>query len=515
MSRPPPPAATVAPGVIRRIVRLLSWVRRPEFLVFLPAITLAGFWLGGERVLLLLALGLPLMFAVTGASRVKIGPAPDEGASLSRVISAMDAVLPGLADSGRSMACLVIRFDDLDDLLDRHGRSAQAEVLMRCEDRIRGVLRMGDLVAQMQGGSFTVVLAPVRRLDLETLVQLSARLQESITIPISLGAAQIYVTVSVGFCIAGRAPELTGRSVLDAAQIAADEAGRNGPGAIRAYSAEMSRKQAARDALRDQIEAALETGQIHPHFQPQISTDTGEVSGVEALARWHHPERGCLSPSEFLPAVEGHDLTERLGEVMLFHALTALTDWDRRGLRVPTVSVNFSASELRNPRLPERLKWELDRFELTPDRLTVEILETVIASSENDMVVANIAALAAMGCGIDLDDFGTGHASITTIRRFAVRRLKIDRSFITRVDQDREQQKMVSAIVSLAERLGLETLAEGVETAAEHAMLSQLGCGHVQGFGLARPMPLAEATDWIGRHARRQDRIPRIGARSQ
>ena len=503
---------------VQRIVRLLSWVRRAEFLVFLPAITLAGFWMGGERVLLLLALGLPLLFAVTGASSTSSAAHPhggEDGPTIGRALAALDAMLPTLQDSGRRTACLVIQFDDLEKLLDRHGRSAQAEVLARCEDRIRGALRMGDLVAHLQGGSFAVVLAPVRRLDLETLVQLSVRLQEAVTAPISLGAAQIYVTCSVGFCIGGRSPEPTGRSLLDAAQIAADEAARHGPGAIRAFSAEMTRKQASRDAMRDQIEAALENGQIRPHFQPQISTDTGEISGFEALARWHHPDRGCLAPSEFLPAVEGGDLTDRLGEVMLFHALTALTDWDRKGLRVPTISVNFSASELRNPRLPERLKWELDRFDLTPDRLTIEILETVIASSENDMVVSNIAALAALGCGVDLDDFGTGHASITTIRRFAVRRLKIDRSFVTKVDQDREQQKLVSAIVSLAERLGLETLAEGVETAAEHAMLSQLGCGHVQGYGLARPMPLDETTDWITRHASRQDRIPRIGLRSR
>ncbi|NGM45072.1 GGDEF domain-containing protein [Rhodobacter sp. SGA-6-6] len=502
-----------SPSAVQRLMRLLAWVRRPEFLVFLPAITLAGFWMGGERVLLLLAVGLPLLFSLSGPSL----PATAEGREgpvLARVIGTLDAILPGLAASGRATACLVIRFDDPGDLLDRHGRAAQAEVLARCEDRIRGALRMGDLVAPMQDGSFTVVLAPVRRLDLETLVQMCARLQEAITAPVSLGAAQVYVTASLGFCIAGRPAEPTGAALLDAAQVAADEAARHGPGAIRAWSAEMSRKQAARDAIRDQIEAALEDGQIRAHFQPQISTDTGEISGMEALARWHHPDRGCLAPSEFLPAVEGSDLTERLGEVMLFHALTALADWDRKGLRVPTVSVNFAASELRNPRLPDRLKWELDRFDLTPDRLTVEILETVIASSGNDMVVSNIAALAAMGCGIDLDDFGTGHASITTIRRFAVRRLKIDRSFVTRVDQDREQQKMVSAIVSLAERLGLETLAEGVETPAEHAMLSQLGCGHVQGYGLARPMPLEEATDWIARHRARRDRIPSIGART-
>jgi len=502
---------------IQRALRILSLVRRPEFLVFLPAITLSGFWMGGERVLLLLALGLPLLFAVTGPARTGLAPAAlgEEGSAINRAIAAMDSILTILHETGRNTACVVIQFDDLASLLDRHGRSAQAEVLSRCEDRIRGVLRTGDLVAPLQGGNFAIVLSPVRRLDLETMVQMAARLQEAVTSPVSLGAAQLYVTCSIGFCIGGRSPEATGRSLLDAAQIAADEALRHGPGGIRVFSPDMSRKQAARDAMRDQIEAALENGQIRPHFQPQISTDTGKISGFEALARWHHPERGCLSPAEFLPTVEGNDLTERLGEVMLFHALTALTDWDSKGYRVPNISVNFSAGELRNPRLPERLKWELDRFDLTPERLTIEILETVIASSENDMIVSNIAALAAMGCGIDLDDFGTGHASITTIRRFAVRRLKIDRSFVTKVDQDREQQKLVSAIVSLAERLGLETLAEGVETAGEHAILAQLGCAHVQGFGIARPMPLDETTEWIARHMGRQDRIPRIGQRSR
>lgn len=206
-------------------------------------------------------------------------------------------------------------------------------------------------------------------------------------------------------------------------------------------------------------------------------------------------------------------MTDRLAEIMLYNALSALVTWDKAGLKVPSVAVNFSASELRNPRLPERIKWELDRFDLQPARLTIEILETVVAQAGNDVIVSNIARLAELGCGIDLDDFGTGHASISTIRRFAVRRLKIDRSFVTRVDQDREQQKMVSAIVSLADRLGLQTLAEGVETAGEHAMLSQLGCGHVQGFGLARPMPLEATTEWIIQHAARTDRLPRIGAR--
>lgn len=200
---------------------------------------------------------------------------------------------------------------------------------------------------------------------------------------------------------------------------------------------------------------------------------------------------------------------------MLFNALTALSRWDKAGLGVPTVAVNFSAAELRNPRLAEKLKWELDRFGLDPRRLSVEILEDVVAETDNDVIVSNIANLARMGCGIDLDDFGTGHASITSIRRFAVRRIKIDRSFVTKVDEDREQQKMVSAILSMAERLGLASLAEGVETPGEHAMLSQLGCGDVQGFGIARPMPVDETMDWIERHRARPAAAPRIGHRAR
>jgi EAL domain-containing protein (putative c-di-GMP-specific phosphodiesterase class I) len=199
---------------------------------------------------------------------------------------------------------------------------------------------------------------------------------------------------------------------------------------------------------------------------------------------------------------------------MVYQSLLALTRWDKAGFSVPGVAVNFSKSELRNPSLPSKLKWELDRFDLAPDRLTVEILETVIAETDNDVIVANIAALSQMGCGIDLDDFGTGHASITSIRRFAVRRLKIDRSFVTKVDEDREQQKIVSAVLSMAERLGMETLAEGVETQGEHAMLAQLGCGHVQGFGIARPMPIEETLEWIARHLARLAGTPRIGKRA-
>ncbi len=276
-----------------------------------------------------------------------------------------------------------------------------------------------------------------------------------------MAGAQIEITCSVGFCLASRAPQQTGRGLLDAAQLAADEALRNGPGGIRAYTPGMAATRADQAAQRDELETALDEGRIRAHFQPQVSTDTGEITGFEALARWHHAERGLVSPAEFLPAIDDAGLSERLSEVMLYNAMTALARWDKAGLGVPSVAVNFSAAELRNPRLPEKIKWELDRFGLEPQRLTVEILETVVARADNDVIVRNVATLAALGCGVDLDDFGTGHASITNIRRLQLRRLKIDRSFVARVDEDRNQQQIVSAILSMAERLGLDTLAEG------------------------------------------------------
>ncbi len=506
------------PGLSALARGLVGWVRRPELFLFLPALTLAAFWLGGERALVLLALGAPLVFAFAGAFRYRSDMLPGglSGIALRpQVIGALDAALREAGTTGRTTACLVVQIDEPDLLLDRHGRAAQTEVLTSCCERLCAVLRDGDTVARLEGGGFAVALRAVARLDLETMVQLSARLQAALAPPVAVDAARLYVTVSVGFCLAARAPEATGRAMLDAAQVAADGALRNGPGAVRAYQPDMARKRADRDAYRRELESALDQGQIRPHFQPQLSTDTGAVTGFEALARWQHPDRGLVPPAEFLPAIEDAGLSERLGEVILYQSLLALCRWDKAGFRVPRVGVNFSAAELRNPKLPEKVAWELDRLDLKPDRLAVEILETVVAQTDNDVITRNIARLVDLGCGIDLDDFGTGHASITNIRRFKVRRLKIDRSFVTRLDQDREQQKVVAAVLSLAERLGLETLAEGVETPGEHAMLAQLGCGHVQGFGIGRPMPF-EATDaWLTAHQSRNASPVLLGHRAR
>jgi EAL domain-containing protein (putative c-di-GMP-specific phosphodiesterase class I) len=346
------------------------------------------------------------------------------------------------------------------------------------------------------------------------MVRIADRLQLVAQQPMLLGSDTVQLTCCIGFCHARQIERATGRTMLDAAQVATDEAMQHAPGAIRAYTFDLARARTDRDALRAGFAAAVAEGQVRAHFQQQVSTDSGAVSGMEALARWHHPDRGLLAPGAFLPAIEGTDLMALLGEAMLTQSLGALRGWDLAGFRVPAVSVNFSARELADPELPERLLWQLDRHGLAPDRLTVEVLESVVAKDCDDIIVRNIERIAGMGCGVDMDDFGTGNASITSIRRFALRRLKIDRSFVRAVDGNRDQQQLVTAILSLAERLGLETLAEGVETQGEHAMLAQLGCGHVQGFVVARPMPMEEVGPWLADHRGRLAKALRIGVRS-
>lgn len=498
--------------------RICRAMMRADVLIFLPAATLAAFWLGGERALIVTAICAPLVLALGRMAlprndRLTVAESSGVTAMRPHVVEAIDRILLDAPMNGRTTVCLVIQFDGADDLLDRHGRAAQTEVLARCIDRICGALRQGDTVARLEGGGFAVALAPIRRADLESALQVAARIQEAVSPPISIDAARLYVTCSIGLILPAQLAQPSGRRLLDAAQIAADEALRNGPSAIRAWAPDMARHRADRDAFRDELETALDEGQIHAWFQPQVSTDTGEITGFEALARWQHPARGLIPPADFLPAIDEAGLSERLAEVMLFNALSALSRWDAAGLAIPTVAVNFSAAELRNPRLAEKVRWELDRFDLPTERLSVEILETVVAAADNDVIVSNIAALAQMGCRIDLDDFGTGHSSMLNLRRFSVRRIKIDRSFVTRMDEDRSQQDMVAAILSLAERLGIEALAEGVETPGEHAALAQLGCQHVQGFGIARPMPFDQTPDWILRHRTLLTATQRLGFR--
>ncbi len=483
----------------------------PQTLAFLPALTLAGYWIAGEAGLVLLALLLPIAiagfahFGRDDAAETRDLRDPVTGVPLRDYgIAWTDRFLASSVTRLETTACLAVGIDEFAEVASRHGPETGTLILQACADRIRGAMRDGDLVVRLDGPRFAAVVTSGRRADLETLIQLSSRIQRSVEDAISIDGIRIFVSASVGFATPRKCDEPTGAALIEAAEDALRDATANGTGMIRAFSPEIQQRARERSALTADLPMALETDQIVPFFQPQVNTLTGDITGFEVLARWHHPGRGLIPPGEFLGAAEDLGLLERLGEVMLYHTLNALRAWDAAGLGVPNLSVNFSGAELRNPVIVEKIRWELDRFEIDPSRLTIEVLETVIAQTANDTVVRNLRAFSDLGCRIDLDDFGTGHASIAAIKRFSVGRIKIDRSFVTHLDSDLEQQNIVAAILTLAQRLELDTLAEGVETPGEHAVLKQLGCDCVQGYGLAHPMPFQDVEPWVIEHRRAQ-----------
>ena len=502
------------PAMLTRLRRQMTILMLgPPALAFLPAISLTAYWFGGEGALIVFAALLPVLYLVGGGVDDRLilqGEAVKGVLQRSAFEELTEEIYARTSQSGREAAAFFILIDDFDQLIERHGQAAADVVVQRTGERLQSVLRGDDNIGQMGDARFAICTEPVRHLDLELCIQMASRMQTATEEPISVDGTSVFVSVCVGFCQHSRTPGKSGAEWLQAAATALREAHRRGPSAIRAFSDQMRHDTEARAELREDVAQALNSGQIQPWFQPQISTDTGQITGFEALARWTHPDRGLLSPAVFLPAIEQAGQLERLAEVMIYHSFAALKAWDAAGVDVPQVGVNFAGSELSNPKLQEKIKWELDRFELSPNRLAVEVLETVVAGAPDDMITLNINALGKLGCRIDLDDFGTGHASIASIRRFSVSRIKIDRSFVMKADRDPEQQRMISAILTMAERLQLETLAEGVETVGEHVLLAQLGCDHVQGFGIGRPMPFEQTLDWIDRHTTKLEDVPRI-----
>ncbi|MFK7746625.1 MAG: putative bifunctional diguanylate cyclase/phosphodiesterase [Roseobacter sp.] len=493
----------------------------PIVLACVPAACLGLFWVAGERALMTMAFAFPILFLSTYVQsptvREKTGRVPVTGKMNRETFkeTAKDIFASARA-SGLKSATYQIEIDDFDAIVDRYGQSATEKLAETVFERLTNAMREEDAVAQSNDSRFAITLGLVKRLDLELCIQVAGRVQAALEEPFSIDGTTVYITSCVGFCQNTKVMTDDYSAWLQASGHALREAQLHGPGAIRAYSEEMRRKTKHRSELRYDLANALESGQIQAWFQPQISTDTGYVTGFEALARWNHPKRGMIPPNMFLPAVEEAGLLEQLAETMMHHAFTALKAWDNAGAAVPQVGVNFAGPELSNPRLVEKVKWELDRFDLTPDRLAVEVLETVVAGAPDDTITRNINLLGELGCRIDLDDFGTGHASISSIRRFSVSRIKIDRSFVLKADKDPEQQRMISAILTMAERLEVETLAEGVESVGEHALLAQLGCTHVQGFGIGKPMPFHETLDWMKNHnAKLQDAAQIFGNKSR
>lgn len=472
---------------------------RREMVAFLPAVALAGLWFGLDAMALLGATAV----IVAWMTRPLAVPLDDDDAPQTGRIEAetvLGSQIRAAQGTGRSTACLVLGLDEESALARQLTRAEFEEVQARLAERIRASLRETDCIVPLEGMRFAVALTPTHRPDLESMIQLSSRLQANCETPFSISARSVNVTCHVGFCLLSRAPEQTGASLLGAAEAAAAEAARNGPSAIRAYSTEIRKSAHSQSDLGAEFAAALEAGQVVAFFQPQICTDTGEVSGLQAVTHWLHRERGILTEAEIAPALAASGQHQRLAEVMMYQSFNALREMERLFAEPGPISVPLPLPIATDPKLVDRMHWEFDRFDIAPHRLRLVVPQEVTAQIGDEVIGRNIGQAASMGCEIELAGFGTGPTSVAAIRRSGAKRIRIHRSFVTNIDRDPEQQRLVAAIVSFAEGLGLETLADGVSTIGEHAMLAQLGCRHVQGKAISQPMPLDESLDWLEHH---------------
>ena len=479
-------------------VRLAGWFRRPQTIALVPAASLLAYFLGGEAWLVASVIALQSIWLATVLRGERRAAEPRRPLCRPVPRECVETLLEDGAAAGGDLvpAAALLRLDEAEELLERHGTRLFAALEEALTLRLGQSLRAQDAFCALPEARFGIALAPQRGFALNAALAVAQRLQSDLAQPFHFEQVSVWPSVSVGLCLNPASARAAGLGMLEAAGRAARIAVQSGPGGVHSFT-EADRAAPAPNALRGELRRALETGEICAFFQPQIALASGEVSGMETLARWQHPERGLIPPSEFLPLIEAEGLSTRLAERMLRDGLAALNRLDAQGFHVPNVAVNLSAPELGNPTLADAIAWELDRHELAPERLVLEIVETVVTHSDDDVVVKNVARLAALGCGIDLDDFGTGHASIANIRRFAVSRIKIDRSFVTNMHRDPDLRRMVAAILSMAGELGLQSVAEGIESPEEATLLTTMGCEHGQGFGIARPMPAADLVRWM------------------
>lgn len=478
--------------------RLAALLRRTEVVALFPMLVLLAYQTGGTRLVVAAAMILPTLLVLQNIGTpmshrempAMVGQPPGRAAVL--------ALLSRLADlSDADGACLIFEIDDWTELQKRWGNETSANVVDRCRNRLSRMVRSTDLLGDLGDGQFAVVIHTTPTLRLSQRDTMATRLQSALSEPLILGASSVRLTACVGHTSLFTEGDDPAGTTLAAAQTALRAAQSSGPNSIRAHSSTSSASPADRMGLAPDVAAALETGAIRPWFQPQIDVNTGAVTGFEALARWHHPRLGLVGPVHLLPAVTEAGSMAAFSASIRRHALAAVSEWARLGWPDLTVSINASAEELRSPTYAEQIAWDLDSAEIDPGRLIVEVLETVAATSQDDAVMKTLAALRQQGIRLDLDDFGIGQASLLSIRRFGVTRIKIDRSFVIGVDSDPEQRAMVGVIVSLAREMGLATLAEGVETAAERDTLIDLGCDALQGYFLAKPMPFEETQNWL------------------
>jgi diguanylate cyclase (GGDEF)-like protein/PAS domain S-box-containing protein len=427
----------------------------------------------------------------------------------SEVLGRIQAcILRAHQQPGYHFAVLFMDFDRFKQVNDTLGHGVGDELLRQIAQRLQDSLRPGDafvqtsdfsqMAARIGGDEFVVLLDDIRG-DLDAQV-VAARLLDVLSQPYQLGPHKLSSSASIGIVTTEYMGE-DADSVLRDADIAMYEAKREGRGRYVMFEPWMRKRVRDDVALESDLRQALERGELYVEYQPVLRLADGGLAGVEALARWRHPQRGMVSPLAFIPVAEAGGLIGPIGQFVL---RTACGEFMRLqaelGAQAPvTVAVNLSRAQLRQPGLVAEVQEVLRDSGLQPGQLMMEVTESLAA--QDDMVQATLRDLRGLGVVLSLDDFGTGYSSLSCLHELPVNVVKIDRSFVAQALSSDYHRVMIEATIRMAQTLGLTTVAEGIETPAQAELMKTLGCGKGQGFLYSRPLDAAALVDWIARRS--------------
>jgi len=458
-----------------------------------------------RRLYLILGIGLLLLYGalyriVAGASR-RLRRQADENQRQARHDSLTglpnrawfyDQTEELLADrrGGRSGAVMIMDLDRFKEVNDTLGHHAGDLLLQAAATRIRRAVRDSDVVSRLGGDEFAVVLPGSSR---ESAVEVATRVRETLLESFSVSGATVDIEASIGIALF---PEHAGdvSTLLQRADIAMYKAKESHAGHVF-YSEELDHGSPSQLSLVGELRRAIERDELVLHYQPKAALGSGEVTHVEALVRWQRPEHGLVPPNEFIPLAEHTGLIKQLSSHVLDAALRQLRGWLDSGIDL-CVAVNLSARNLLEADLPDQIAELLLARRVPADKLILEITEsTIMADPARAMSV--LTRLSEMGIRLSIDDFGVGYSSLSYLKQLPVDEIKIDRSFVAQMDDDEDDAFIVRSTIDLGRNLGLNVVAEGVETEAVWEELSELGCDYAQGWFLGRPMPAADLAEWL------------------
>jgi diguanylate cyclase (GGDEF)-like protein/PAS domain S-box-containing protein len=382
-------------------------------------------------------------------------------------------------------AVLLLDLDRFKLINDSWGHQVGDQLLQNVAQRLQQCLRPTDMIARLGGDEFLILLNNIQ--DLVQVSQVAERIQQQLNLPFVLGTHEVFSTVSIGIALSSTGYQQT-EDILRDADTALYRAKARGKACYAIFNQTMHHRALERLQLENDLRRVIEHNQLQLHYQPILNLKTQEVEGFEALVRWHHPTRGLITPDQFITIAEETGMIRNIGRWVLEEACKTVRFWQTHfpSSVHPFMSVNLSIKQLNQPNFLDRVQEILQKTQCRPDCLKLEITESALMN-QGEMTISVLTQLRDLGIQLCIDDFGTGYSSLSRLYYFPIQTLKIDRSFVSGMSQSIGQAKITEAIINLAHHLGMDVVAEGVETSEQLTTLQNWGCEYAQGYWIARP----------------------------